>query len=116
EANALSTEGNGNGGKTYTQNARIETKKRRENRMQALKDLEIGAMFWGGRDPVETLREVEGLGVRCGQIGIPGDMNLGASARDAWKSVLAAEQFTLVTVFAAFNGENYADIPTVQRT
>ena len=25
-------------------------------------------------------------------------------------------QFPLVTVFAAYNGENYADIPTVQRT
>jgi sugar phosphate isomerase/epimerase len=84
--------------------------------MQALKDLEIGVMFWGGRDPVETLREVKGLGVRCGQIGIPGDMNLGASARAAWKSALAAEQFTLVTVFAAFSGESYADIPTVKNT
>ncbi len=84
--------------------------------MQALKDLEIGIMFWGGRDPVETLREVKGLGVRCGQIGIPGDMNLGASARGAWKSALAAEQFTLVTVFAAFSGESYADIPTVKNT
>src|SRR6266849_8163 len=84
--------------------------------MQPLKDLEIGVMFWGGGDPVETLREVKALGVRCGQIGIPGDMNLGASARDAWKAALAAEQFTLVTVFAAFNGESYADIPTVQKT
>jgi sugar phosphate isomerase/epimerase len=84
--------------------------------MQALKDLEIGVMFWGGRDPVETLREVKGLGVRCGQIGVPGDMDLGSGARDAWKSALAAEKFTLVTVFAAFKGEDYADIPTVQRT
>ena len=84
--------------------------------MQALKDLEIGVMFWGGRDPVETLREVKGLGVRCGQIGIPGDMNLGANAREAWKSTLAAEQFTLVTVFAAFQGESYADVPAVQST
>jgi sugar phosphate isomerase/epimerase len=81
-----------------------------------LKDLEIGAMFWGVGDPVETLREVKSLGVRCGQIGIPGDMNLGASAREAWKSALAAEQFRLVTVFAAFSGESYADIPTVQST
>ena len=84
--------------------------------MQALKDLEIGVMFWGGGDPVETLREVKGLGVRCGQIGVPGEMDLGAKAREAWKSALAAEQFTLVTVFAAYNGESYADIPTVQKT
>ncbi len=84
--------------------------------MQALKDLEIGVMFWGGGDPVETLREMKGLGVRCGQIGVPGDMDLGVKAREAWKSALATEQFTLVTVFAAYNGESYADIPTVQKT
>ena len=84
--------------------------------MQGLKDMEIGAMFWGGRDPVETLREVKGLGVRCGQIGIPGDMDIGPGARDGWKAALAAEQFRVVTAFAAFNGESYADVAAVQRT
>lgn len=84
--------------------------------MQGLKDMEIGVMFWGGRDPVETLRENKTLGVRCGQIGIPGDIDIGPGVQAAWKSALAAEQFTLLTVFAAFNGESYADIPTVQQT
>lgn len=84
--------------------------------MQGLKDLEIGAMFWGGGDPLETLRENKSLGVRCGQIGLPGDIDLGAARQAAWKSALAAEAFTLVTVFAAFNGESYADILTVQQT
>lgn len=84
--------------------------------MQALKDLEIGVMFWGGRDPLETLREQKALGVRCGQIGIPGDMDIGPRVRDAWKAALATEQFTLVTVFAAYAGESYADVPTVQKT
>jgi sugar phosphate isomerase/epimerase len=83
--------------------------------MQPLKDMEIGVMFWGGRDPLETLRELKGLGVRCGQIGIPGDMKLKGAA-PAWKAALEAEQFTLVTVFAAYTGESYADIPTVQGT
>jgi sugar phosphate isomerase/epimerase len=77
--------------------------------------MEIGVMFWGGRDPLETLREVKSLGVRCGQIGIPGDMNLQGAAAP-WKAALEAEQFTLVTVFGGFTGESYADIPTVQRT
>jgi len=72
-------------------------------------------MFWGGRDPHETLRELKSLGVRCGQIGIPGDMKLEGAAA-AWRAALEAEQFTLVTVFGAFVGESYADIPTVQRT
>ena len=83
--------------------------------MPDLKPLEIGVMFWAGRDPLETIREVKGLGVRCGQLGIPGDLELDGAA-DAWKQALEAEDFTLVTVFAAYKGEDYADIPTVQRT
>ena len=83
--------------------------------MQAIRELEIGVMFWAGRDPVETLREVKALGVRCGQIGIPGDMNL-AGAAAPWKAALEAEQFTAVTVFASYAGEDYADIPTVEKT
>ena len=83
--------------------------------MQLLKDMEIGVMFWGGRDPVETIRELKAMGVKCGQIGIPGDMPL-AGAAEKWKSALEAERFAVVTAFCAYTGENYADIPTVQRT
>jgi len=83
--------------------------------MQALRDLEIGVMFWAGRDPLETIRELKSLGARCGQIGIPGDFKL-AGAAAGWKEALAAEEFPLVTVFAAFTGEDYADIPTVEKT
>jgi sugar phosphate isomerase/epimerase len=84
--------------------------------MQSLKEMEIGVMFWGGRDPAETLGELKALGVRCGQIGLPGGMPLDAAAQRAWKSALDAAQFTVVTAFAAYEGESYADIPTVQRT
>jgi sugar phosphate isomerase/epimerase len=83
--------------------------------MQLLRDLEIGVMFWAGRDPGETLRELKALGVRCGQIGIPGDLALAGEAAK-WKAALAAEDFQVVTAFCAYNGESYADIPTVQRT
>lgn len=81
--------------------------------MPALRDLEIGVMFWAGPDPVAILRDVKSLGVRCGQVGIPGDLKLDAAP---WKKALDAEDFALVTVFAAYSGENYADGPTVQRT
>ncbi len=83
--------------------------------MPALKDLEIGVMFWAGRDPFETVREVKALGVRCGQLGVAGHLALEGQA-SAWKTAFEAEQFTLVTVFAAYDGESYADVPTVQRT
>ena len=83
--------------------------------MQLLRDMEIGVMFWAGRDPVETLRELKALGAKCGQIGIPGDFALaGAAAR--WKAALEAENFPVVTAFCAYNGESYADVATVQRT
>ena len=70
-------------------------------------------MFWAGRD---SLQQIQNLGVRCGQLGLEGDLELNAATAAKWKSSLAAAQFTLVTVFAAYKGESYADIPTVQRT
>jgi sugar phosphate isomerase/epimerase len=77
--------------------------------------MEIGVMFWAGRDPVETLREVKALGVRCGQLGVPGDMRL-AGAGDVWAAALRRESFTIVTVFCAYVGESYSDAPTVKST
>ena len=70
-------------------------------------------MFWAGRD---NLEEIASLGVRCGQLGIPGDLDLYKGAAREWKSALEQTGFTVVTVFAAYQGEDYADIPTVQRT
>jgi L-ribulose-5-phosphate 3-epimerase len=83
--------------------------------MQVLRDMEIGVMFWGGGDAASTIREQKAFGVRCGQMGVPGDWNLRGAAA-AWKKALEDENFTLVTLFAAYNGESYADIPTVKRT
>ena len=84
--------------------------------MPALKTMEIGIMFWAGRDPLETIREVKALGVRCGQLGVPGHVPMDLNSAAQWNHALDLEQFTLVTVFAAYNGEEYADIPTVVRT
>ncbi|MBM3725049.1 MAG: sugar phosphate isomerase/epimerase [Acidobacteria bacterium] len=72
-------------------------------------------MFWAGRDPLETVREVKSLGARSGQLGVPGDLDL-AGAAAGWRAAIEAEGFALVTVFAAYVGEDYADIPTVERT
>ena len=83
--------------------------------MPAIGDMEIGVMFWAGPDAVETIRRVKATGVRCGQLGIPPDMQL-AGAAQAWRGALEAEDFTVVTVFGAYQGESYADIPAVQRT
>lgn len=81
--------------------------------MQNLKPLEPGVMFWAGRD---RLTEIKSLGVRCGQLGVPGSMDLNEAAAKDWRAALQDNEFSLVTVFAAYTGENYADIPAVQRT
>lgn len=74
---------------------------------------EPGVMFWAERDNLETILS---LGVRYGQLGIPGGMTLTDAAAAQMKSALDAAGMTLVTVFAAYDGENYADIPAVART
>ena len=81
--------------------------------MPDLKPLEPGVMFWAERDTVAGMRA---LGVRCGQVGIPGSMNLDQPAVDGLRAALRKEDFALITVFAAYAGEDYADIPTVRRT
>ena len=81
--------------------------------MPTIEPLEPGVMFWAGRD---DLAEIKALGVRCGQLGIPGDLELTDALGDAWKQALDREAFTLFTVFAAYNGESYADKPAVERT
>ena len=83
--------------------------------MRAVDDLEIGVMFWAGPNPRGIIQEVKSLGVRCGQMGIPGDYVLEGVA-DEWRQALEEEDFALATLFAAYNGESYADIPAVQRT
>ena len=83
--------------------------------MPALDELEVGVMFWAGPDAAQTIRRAKAAGVRAGQLGIPPDMQL-AGAADSWRKALEAERFTVVTVFGAYKGESYADIPTVQRT
>ena len=75
---------------------------------------EIGVLFWAGHDPEQTLSRLTALGVRTGQLGIPGNLDL-ERAR-AWKPALNKADMTVYTVVAAFEGEDYADIPTVRRT
>jgi L-ribulose-5-phosphate 3-epimerase len=72
-------------------------------------------MFWAGRDPHETLRELKQMGVSAGQLGVAGDYNLkGAAAQ--WKRAIEDEAFIIKTVFAAYTGESYSDVATVQST
>src|SRR5690349_16613223 len=93
----------------------IEGSRRNSDHIRALKPLEIGLMFWAKEDARETLREVKGFGVAAGQLGFPGELDLRGKA-EAWQAALRDEDFTVVTAVCSYVGEDYADIPTVQRT
>jgi sugar phosphate isomerase/epimerase len=75
--------------------------------------MEIGVMFWAGRDDLAELRR---LGVQSGQLGVGGDAPLTSAAAVEWREAIAEAGFSIATVVCAYTGEDYADIPTVQRT
>ncbi len=85
--------------------------------MSNLKPLEVGVIFWARNDQTaaEQLQALKALGVQCAQMGISGEFQVAGKAAE-WKAAAAAEDFRLLTVTAAYNGEDYADIPTVERT
>jgi L-ribulose-5-phosphate 3-epimerase len=84
--------------------------------MRAVREFEIGAMFWAMGEPRETLQALKARGVTCGQLGFEGSVPLTDEFAASWKAALEAEDFPIVTCFAAYTGEDYADIPTVEAT
>ena len=82
--------------------------------MQNPKPLETAVMFWAGKDPAQTIAELTTRGIHSGQLGIPGDLDLTCAPK--WRDALQSADFRIYTVFAAYQGESYADIPTVQQT
>lgn len=83
--------------------------------MLGLDDLEIGLMFWAGEDAQQTLAEVKEFGFRAGQLGFPGLLALDGAA-ERWDESLTKQRFIAVTAVCSYVGEDYSDIPTVQRT
>ncbi len=83
--------------------------------MLGLEDLEIGLMFWAGEDAGRTLDDVKQFGVRAGQLGFPGELSLEGAA-EKWDQALTAAHFTVVAAVCSYRGEDYKNIPTVERT
>lgn len=83
--------------------------------MPTLREMEVGLMFWGEKTPLKTIRQVKALGMRCGHLGFAGQVPLEGAATE-WKKALSEEDFAATVLFGAYEGESYADIPTVQRT
>lgn len=84
--------------------------------MAMISPLEVGLMFWGEHNPERTLRAIKAIGMRCGHLGFAGHVELNHEIAAKWRAVADAEDFGITAVFAAFDGESYADKPTVERT
>ncbi|MGA8030173.1 MAG: sugar phosphate isomerase/epimerase [Bryobacteraceae bacterium] len=83
--------------------------------MLGLEDLEIGLMFWAGEDARKTLQQVKNFGIRAGQLGFSGGLPLDGAA-ECWDRALTGEHFIASTAVCSYIGEDYSDIPAVQRT
>jgi L-ribulose-5-phosphate 3-epimerase len=75
--------------------------------------MEIGVMFWAGRD---NLAELRALGVESGQLGVGGDLPLTSAAAAEWREAIGEAKFSIPTVVCAYRGEDYTDIATVKDT
>jgi L-ribulose-5-phosphate 3-epimerase len=78
--------------------------------------LEVGVMFWPWFEPLQTIQTLKQLGVRCGQLGMHDKADLSVASAMAWRAACTEEDFTIATVFAAYEGEGYADIATVEKS
>src|ERR1039458_5832412 len=92
------------------------SRKRRTSSMQVLRDLRVGVFYWIGEDAAATVREIAELGVEVCQLAVVGERKLTPALAAAYRQALAAAELDVETIFAAYEGESYADIPTVGRS
>jgi len=82
----------------------------------ALEPMAIGVMLGVGESPEESLRKVLEVGVNNAQMGRPPDAWLKPAKARELKKMIKRSGVTITTVFCGFDGESYADIPTVRAT
>jgi len=81
-----------------------------------MEKMAIGIMLGVGEDPKESLQKVKEVGVNNVQMGRPPDEYLSGKRAEELKKAIEDSGITVTTVFCGFDGESYADIPTVQKT
>jgi sugar phosphate isomerase/epimerase len=82
----------------------------------ALEPMAVGVMLGVGESPEESIQKVLDVGVNNAQMGRPGDAWLSPDKAAQLKQKIDEMGITITTVFCGFDGESYADIPTVRRT
>ncbi len=81
-----------------------------------MEKMEIGVMLGVGTDPQKGMKKVLDLGLKCCQMGSPGDEWLESPKREEVKQALSESGVRVTTVFVGFKGEDYSDIEAVKRT
>jgi len=81
-----------------------------------MEKMAIGIMLGVEDDPMESIQKVLDVGVDNAQMGRPPDEYLSGPKFDELKKAIDDTGITITTVFCGYDGESYADIPTVQRT
>ncbi|RMD65788.1 sugar phosphate isomerase/epimerase, partial [Candidatus Parcubacteria bacterium] len=81
-----------------------------------MQPMDVGLMLGVGDDPAESIAKLQRVGVNNAQMGVPPDNYLSGDAYLKLKEQLKAAGIEITTVFCGFEGESYADIPTVKRT
>ncbi|MCC6444762.1 MAG: sugar phosphate isomerase/epimerase, partial [Armatimonadetes bacterium] len=80
-----------------------------------MKPLSIGVML-GGQDPVMGMEKIGSLGMDNCQMLYPESKWHSDEGIARLKETMAKTGVTVSTIFCGFEGESYADIPTIQRT
>ncbi|MBM3887538.1 MAG: sugar phosphate isomerase/epimerase [Verrucomicrobia bacterium] len=80
-----------------------------------MKALEIGLMIWAAEAEAK-INTMRALGLGVGQIGVRWQDIAATPKRRALAKLMRGSGIEWVTVFAAFEGENYSDIPSVRDT
>ncbi|MFQ6134030.1 MAG: sugar phosphate isomerase/epimerase family protein [Armatimonadota bacterium] len=78
--------------------------------------LALGVMLAVGENPLERVKHVKQMGFPTVQMGVPPPAFMTEEAKAELRAALAEAGVTVTTVFCGFEGESYADIPTVRRT
>ena len=76
----------------------------------------IGVMLGVGENPEERLSKVKEMGIPTVQMGCPPQQWWSGENLQRLKKAIAGSGITVTTVFLGFQGESYADIPTVRKT
>jgi sugar phosphate isomerase/epimerase len=84
--------------------------------MPVLGTLPVGVFYWIGPDPAKTVGEIAALGAEACQLAVTGETKLTPQLAAGYRRELDRAALPAVTVFAAYTGEIYADVASVEQT